>query len=139
MVAFNMQDAIPQNYTSVAQQVTNVSDASVVPRELMEKKNKLYDDLAEVMLQGIINESISSELSHEITITILKKLDSVKSRDELLEFLHNLATKWSAYNPFYVKLKYEDEQKKDDQKMKDIQSKLKLFMKNTYVSRATNA
>lgn len=139
MVAFNMQDVIPQNYTSVAQQVTNVSDSSVVSPELVKMKNKLYDDLAEVTLQGIINESIPSDLAHEISLIVLEKLDAIKTRDELLEFLHNLATKWTSYNPFYVKLKYEDEQKKDDQKMKDIQSKLQQFMQNTYASRPANA
>lgn len=134
-----MQDTIPQNFTSVAQQPTNVSDASVISPEFVKKKNQLYDDLAEVMLQGIINESISSELSHEIALNILQRLDNIKTRDELLEFLHNLATQWSAYNPFYIKMKYEDEQKKDDQKMKDIQSKLQQFVQNTYVRRTANA
>lgn len=110
-------------------------DNQVSDEQLVQMKNKLYDDLAETLLQGIVNQSISTELSQEIAQTILHRLDAVKSRDELLEFLHNLATQWSAYNPFYIKMKYEDEQKKDDQKLKDVQSKLQQFMDNTYGSR----
>lgn len=110
-------------------------DNQVTDGQLVQMKNKLYDDLAETLLQGIVNQSISTELSQQIAQTILHRLDAVKSRDELLEFLHNLATQWSAYNPFYIKMKYEDEQKKDDQKLKDVQSKLQQFMDNTYGSR----
>lgn len=99
--------------------------------------NRLYDELAEELLQGVVNESISSELAHEIAQLILKKLDGIQSKDELLTFLQDLSTKWSSYNPFYIKMKYEDEKKRDQEKIADVQEKLKQFMSQTYGSRPT--
>lgn len=105
--------------------------------DLRSSINRLYDELAEELLQGVVNESISSELAHEIAQLILKKLDGIQSKDELLTFLQDLSTKWSSYNPFYIKMKYEDEKKRDQEKIADVQEKLKQFMSQTYGSRPT--
>lgn len=128
MVALNMQ---------VNQSPSGTDIHSSVTFDLRGSINRLYDELAEALLRGVLNESITSELAHEIAQLILKKLDAIESKDELLVFLHDLSTKWSSYNPFYIKMKYEDEKKQDDAKIADVQAKLKQFMSQTYGTRTT--
>lgn len=128
MIPWNMQ---------VNQMSPSINDSSSGFFDLRGSINRLYDELAEELLQGVVNESISSELAHEIAQLILKKLDGIQSKDELLIFLQDLSTKWSSYNPFYIKMKYEDEKKRDQEKIADVQEKLKQFMSQTYGSRPT--
>lgn len=116
---------------------SGINDNSFSTFDLRGSINRLYDELAEELLQGVVNESISSELAHEIAQLILNKLDAIQSKDELLLFLQDLSTKWSAYNPFFIKMKYEDEKKRDEKKIADVQEKLKQFMSQTYGSRPT--
>lgn len=94
-----------------------------------ELREKLYVQLTETLLRGVIDDVFTSQESKEISHFILGKLDDVRTKDEMIEFLHDLSTKWAKYNPFYVALKFENQQKSDDVKMDEIKSKLNQFIK----------
>jgi hypothetical protein len=91
-------------------------------------REQLYVQLTDTLLRGVIDNTFTPEQSREISTFILAKLDRIKSKDEMLTFLHNLSTKWAPYNPFYVKLKYEGQKKDDEIKMQEIKSKLSQFI-----------
>ncbi len=91
-------------------------------------REQLYVQLTDTLLRGVIDDAFTPEQSREISRFILGKLDRAKTKDELLMFLHNLSTKWVQYNPFYVKLKYENRKSEDEEKMSEIKSKLNQFI-----------
>ena len=59
---------------------------------------------------------------------ILGKFKDVNTKTELLQFLYDLSTKWSIYNPYYVKMKYSLAEADDTKKIQDLKSKLYKFI-----------
>lgn len=106
--------------------MNNIMDSVTALRE------SLYVQLTDTLLRGVIDDVFTPEESKEISRFILSKLEKVKTKDEMLLFLHDLSTKWAKYNPFYVKLKYENQKKDDEAKMDEIKSKLNQFMSLSY-------
>ena len=96
-------------------------------------RDTLYVQLTNTLLHGVIDDTFTPAQSREISGFILGRLDRVRTKDQMLEFLHNLSTRWAQYNPFYVKMKYEGQQKADEEKMQEIKSKLNQFIKLTHV------
>ena len=92
-------------------------------------RDKLYVQLTETLLKGVIDDVFTPQESREISRFIMGKLDDVETKEEMMQFLHDLATKWTKYNPFYVQMKYENEKDKDKEKMDEIKAKLNQFIK----------
>ncbi len=131
-----------QNYTGINYTQHNFIDPKtmkpmLVGETILSMRNKLYDELAETLLKGIVDGSVTDELSKNISTFILGNLDTVTSKDDMVHFLYNLSTKWAAYNPFYVKLKYQEHEEREQKKIQEIQDKLQKFMKHTYGSDRT--
>lgn len=94
-------------------------------------REKLCVQLTETLLKGVIDDVFTPQESREISRFILGRLDGVETKDEMIEFLHDLSTKWAKYNPYYVTLKYENQQKNDKEKVEEIKSKLSQYIKLT--------
>ena len=92
-------------------------------------REKLYVQLVETLLRGVVDDVFTPQESREISRFIMNKLDDVETKEEMIQFLHDLATKWSKYNPFYIQLKYENEKVKEKEKMDEIKAKLNQFIK----------
>lgn len=101
-------------------------------------RDTLYVQLTDTLLRGVIDDVFTPDESREISDFILRKLDRIKTKDEMLSFLHDLSTKWAKYNPFYVKLKYENQKTADEAKMTEIKSKLNQFIKLSHAIPRSN-
>ena len=69
-----------------------------------ELREKLYVQLTETLLRGVVDDVFTPQESKEISRFILGKLDGVRTKDEMIEFLHDLSTRWAKYNPFMLLL-----------------------------------
>jgi hypothetical protein len=68
-----------------------------------ERKEKLYEDIAHTVIGALFEGYISAKQARESAHFILNTLDSIETEKEMLQFLHDLAQKWSIYNGVYLK------------------------------------
>lgn len=108
---------------------TNTFAISVVETDLETLKNKLYDDLCRGILEAMMHGQATIQDGKESARFILDHLDKVKTKDELLQFLFDLATRWKVYHPFYVKTKYTLEEEKDKEKIEKLKEHLYQFIR----------
>lgn len=87
-------------------------------------RKKIYDDLADTMIAGLINGEILDEESKDSSKYILSNLDNIKTEQELMQFLEDLANKWSVYRTVLLKLKNEQVKSEDVKKLSEVQNKL---------------
>lgn len=88
-----------------------------------EERKKVYDILAELLLKGLdlgnpdVFDVKDSEDSAEF---IASKLDLVKTRGELLEFLKQLSEQWDVYRAAYVDMQKEDLMRKVQEELSQL-------------------
>lgn len=95
-------------------QISSVSISS-------EYREKVYKELAEVMLHGLESGQISVEESKALSRFVLDNLDNVKNYAELSSFLKELVDKWPVYKAVSLQLQddVKDESFKKD-KLEEI-------------------
>lgn len=91
-------------------------------------KKQLWDNLMDRIIDAMLHGNATLKDGKESAQFMLDRLDPVKSKEELLQFLFDIQTKWSLYNPIYVKIKYSFEGEKDTKKIEDLKSKLYTFI-----------
>lgn len=101
---------------------------SVVKTDVEKLKKQLWDSLMDQITDSMLHGSASLRDGKESAQFMLDRLDNVKTKDELMQFLFDLQTKWAVYNPVYVKVKYTIENEKDVQKIQELKSKLYTFI-----------
>ncbi len=89
-----------------------------------EFRNKVYDDLCDTMIAALGSGQISDEEATISSKYILDNLDGIKSTVELETFLANLTSKWDIYKSSYQKIRSENVNKQDEQKLQEVTNKL---------------
>lgn len=92
------------------------------------ERKKIYDDLADLMIDAVEREYLPIKEMKKSCQYILETLDTVKTEDELLEFLHVLGEKWKSYAIELVRYEGKKRETQDKVKIQDIQSKLANFI-----------
>lgn len=114
---------------NISSNFKNSTPISVSETDLETLKNKLYDDLCRGILEAMMHGQATIQDGKESARFILDHLDKVKTKDELLQFLFDLATRWKVYHPFYIKAKYTLEEEKDKEKIEKLKEHLYQFIK----------
>lgn len=78
----------------------NISGAAVTD----EYREKVYKELAEVMLHGLESGQITVAESKELSQFVLDHLDNVRTYAELSDFLKELVSKWPFYKTVSLQL-----------------------------------
>ena len=70
-------------------------------------RNNVYNDLFAAIYDALKKEEITEDEAQNTAEFILPRLDSVKTKDELIAFLSELAEKWPVYSNVYLLTKSE--------------------------------
>jgi len=89
-----------------------------------EQKKKVYDDLALAMIDGMEQGTFSDEESRASAEFVLAKLGTVKTEQELFQFLEELGKRWSIYEKVLLKLKGQKNNQIDQVKLQEVKNKL---------------
>ena len=103
--------------------------SSVAQNSIEDLRKQVYDSLFDSIIDAMLHGNASLRDGKESAQFILGKLETVKTKQELLQFLFDLSTKWSLYHPYYVKMKYSVVQEEETKKIKELKSKLYTFIK----------
>lgn len=95
-----------------------------------EDRKKIYDELADLMIDGMEKGLLSGPESKISAQFILDNLEMIKTHEEFKKFLSDLSKKWTVYLPAYTKIKESISKQEDDKKLKEITDKLNQFVKN---------
>lgn len=69
-----------------------------------EFREKIYKELAEVMLHGLESGQVSVEDSKKLSIFVLDRMDNLKTYGELVSFLQELVNKWPVFKTVSLQL-----------------------------------
>lgn len=105
-----------------------MASTSVVKNNVEDLKKQLWNSLMDQITDSMLHGSATLKDGKESAQFMLDRLDAVKTKDELMQFLFDLQTKWTVYNPVYVKVKYTIENEKDLQKINELKTKLYTFI-----------
>lgn len=92
------------------------------------ERKKIYDDLAELMISSIERSDLPLKEIKKSAQYILETLDTIKTEEELLEFLRALGGKWKMYAIELVRYEGQKHAQKDLQKVQEIQQKLSNYI-----------
>lgn len=85
------------------------------------ERSSVYDDLFHAVYYAIEKAEITEEDAQESADFILKRLDTIQTKQELLTFLEELANKWTIYSNVFLLAKSENQTK---EKIQDIQQQI---------------
>lgn len=85
--------------TAVAQTATKITE---------EYRQKVYNELAELMLGALDNGSITVEGSKEIAAFVLVRLEDIDTQAALDKFLDEMVQKWPFYQTIVHKLRKDE-------------------------------
>ncbi|MFA5137114.1 MAG: hypothetical protein WC489_07055 [Patescibacteria group bacterium] len=89
-----------------------------------EIRKQIYDDLADLMIEGVDRKELPITEMKKSAQFILETLDTIKSEDELLNFLQVLGEKWRTYAIELVRYEGKKTESADVQKIHEIQNRL---------------
>ncbi len=89
-----------------------------------EQKDEIYSKLADAMIDGLENGTLSPQDSEVSSQYILEQLGSITTRAELLTVLEDVSNRWSSYKTVYFELKEEDAKKQDTAQIEQAQQEL---------------
>lgn len=92
------------------------------------KRNKIYDELADLMIEAMSRGEVDLKEAKEMGAFILGKLDNVKLESELFSFIEALCTKWNVYGKVLTELKAEKEATESQRKIDELQKKISSLM-----------
>lgn len=105
-----------------------MASTSVAKNNVDELKKQLWNSLMDQITDSMLHGTATLKDGKESAQFMLDRLDAVKTKEELMQFLFDLQTKWTVYNPVYIKVKYTIENEKDLQKINELKSKLYTFI-----------
>ncbi|KKP59732.1 MAG: hypothetical protein UR54_C0024G0003 [Candidatus Roizmanbacteria bacterium GW2011_GWA2_34_18] len=106
------------------------NDATPIDKSSVESlKKRILDSLYDGIMDAMINGRATLKDGKESAHFILGKFKTVKTKNELLQFLYDLSTKWSVYSPYYVKMKYSLTESEDTKKIQELKNKLYNFIR----------
>lgn len=105
-----------------------MDSSSVVEKDINQLKKELYDSLFDGIVDAMLHGSATITDGRESANFILARMNKINDKDQLLQFLFDLSTKWAVYNPYYVKIKYAYASEEDAKKVKELKSKLYTFI-----------
>lgn len=62
-----------------------------------EKKKEVEKQIVDVCIGGLDNKSLTEDQMGDISFFVLERIDLVKTQEELVEFLEQLAGRWSIF------------------------------------------
>lgn len=86
-----------------------------------EIKEGIYNDLADAMIVGLKNGVIFTDDASSSADYVLKNLETISDKDQLMGFLAILSKKWDVYKDVYLKIKKEDLIDKVQSELKQIE------------------
>ncbi|OGK62740.1 hypothetical protein A2334_00800 [Candidatus Roizmanbacteria bacterium RIFOXYB2_FULL_38_10] len=92
------------------------------------ERTKIYDDLADLMIDAVERDDLPFKEMKQSCTYILETLDTIKTEEELLEFLRTLGEKWKTYAIELVRYEGQKKEVQDQAKIQEIQSKLANFL-----------
>lgn len=99
-----------------------------------ESRKKIYDQLANAMIEGMEKGELNDEESKKSAQCILENLDDLETEEELIEFLQELSDNWPSYKSTYDNIKMQtkakNNQKHDETQIREIQDKLNQLIVN---------
>ena len=90
-------------------------------------RQNIFHDLAEVLLQGLKDNSITMEQSREMARYVNQNLRPAKTQEEVIKFLENFSSTWEVYKNACIKIIYQEKEKETQAKLAEIQQKLHQF------------
>lgn len=104
------------------------SSDTALQNSIKKLRDRIYEDILSVMIQGLQDNKVDVDQSKLIAQYVVSKLDGAQTDTDIIHFLDELPTKWEIYKNICVKFKYEQTAKEDEEKLKQIQSKLHAFL-----------
>ncbi|MBI4096285.1 MAG: hypothetical protein HY425_01045 [Candidatus Levybacteria bacterium] len=95
-----------------------------------ERREEIYNILADAMIDGIEKMEISEEESKKSVEYILQNLESVKTQAELITLLEQLCKTWPTYNNVYHKLLNEQQASNDQKKIAEVENSINNITNN---------
>lgn len=91
-------------------------------------KKELFVDVANIIIDALNTGKLMNEDAHKASGFILDKLNPITNEDEFKIALEEFVGMWPIFQPVLGKLKNAQAQQEDQQKMSEIQDKLKSFI-----------
>lgn len=91
-------------------------------------RKNVYDDLADLMIAAVEHNDLPVKEMKQSCQYILDTLDTIKTEDELLDFLRQLGAKWKSYAVEFVRYEGKKQEFADARKIQEIQNKLSNFL-----------
>lgn len=83
-------------------------------------REQIYDQLLEVMISSLERGEWTEDDAAQSADLILSTLDTIATRDELLEFLLKLSSRWEAFSSVYHDVKKEELLSKVNQELHQL-------------------
>jgi hypothetical protein len=93
-------------------------------------KNKIYDELADTMIDALGRGLLSDDEATLSSKFILTRLEDVKNQSELTSFFEDLCSRWGIYRSVYNKFKIQSIKNKDEEEVNKVINKLNQLIKN---------
>lgn len=74
----------------------------------VEEKTTIYNNLADLLMNGLKNGELFEEDVQNSSKFILEKMESITTKEELITFLKILSDRWDIYREEYLKYKKDD-------------------------------
>ena len=87
-------------------------------------KNNVYNSLADALIKGLENNSLTVEESQLSSQYILSGLETISTKEQLISFLEDISTRWPAYKETFIMVKEQELNQKDTQQIKEVQKEL---------------
>jgi hypothetical protein len=91
-------------------------------------KKDLFVDIANMIINGLNEGVLMNEDAHNASNFILEKLNPIADMDEFAICLDEFVTTWPYFKPILEKIKAQQAQTEDQQKMAEIQNKLQSLI-----------
>lgn len=95
---------------------------------LVAMKKKAYQGLKDALIIAMEKNEITEENTQESAEYITTQLDLVANHGEFMVFLERLINKWPIYRNVFIGFKSEETQKKDTEKLSEVQNRLKQLI-----------
>ncbi|OGK21525.1 hypothetical protein A3C23_04780 [Candidatus Roizmanbacteria bacterium RIFCSPHIGHO2_02_FULL_37_13b] len=92
---------------------------------LPEEKKQAYDQLTTAMVAALERGEMTSTEMSKSARYILTSINMLENHEELVLFLKDLMNHWAPYKKVFVDFKSVDVAKEDEEKLLEIQDKLK--------------
>ncbi len=90
-------------------------------------RKKIYDDTADVLIEGLKEGKISMQDSEKMARFVNTIVPVIKNKSEAVTFLDMLMKRWDVYKNVCTIIKYQQKEEETQEKLQQIQQKLYQF------------